>query len=449
MIGDALSRRLPCADFEWLTQEEIDSTDWAAQKEDQDTGYIVECDLEYPEELHESHESYPLAPENFNVSEDMLSEYQKLYLQKFGLCGGQWKGDGKFVSCGKLGANYGPRKNYVVHYLNLALYLELGLKLVNVKRAFRFTQKSWIAEYVAKKTRQRAEATSKFTQQQKKDEVNTVYGKLMQNLRKMLQVKFAMSYEEANRCLTRFFCDHWRVMSEDATVFFTRKRSFTQDRPLYVGFATLELSKYRMFDLFYRHIRKEFPKSRVVLTDTDSLLLSVEGTTKSNFYEKMAYVMDLSNLPKDHEHHSEDNKKRPGYLKDELAGVQLGEVVALKAKCYSYISLDKKLRSVKCKGIKKSAAKKHLTFDAYKGCLTSLKELRLGTCRLQSKSYEMHLMYTRKIALSSLDLKRYLMACGIHSLPYWDKRILDGSAVQKCCVCSYSVSDMSEMFGGA
>ena len=36
-------------------------------------GYILEVDLEYPDEWHELHNDYPLAPEKFEINENMLS----------------------------------------------------------------------------------------------------------------------------------------------------------------------------------------------------------------------------------------------------------------------------------------------------------------------------------------------------------------------------------------
>ena len=38
-------------------------------------GYFFEVDLEYPDELHELHNDYPLASKKLAVSSDMLSNH--------------------------------------------------------------------------------------------------------------------------------------------------------------------------------------------------------------------------------------------------------------------------------------------------------------------------------------------------------------------------------------
>ena len=40
-------------------------------------GYFLEVDLEYPDELYELHNDFPLTPEKFGASNDMLSKYCK------------------------------------------------------------------------------------------------------------------------------------------------------------------------------------------------------------------------------------------------------------------------------------------------------------------------------------------------------------------------------------
>ena len=62
LYGWAMSKPLPTRDFKWKsvipTEEEI-----LKKKEKAEKGWILEVDLEYPAELHEQHNSYPLAPE--------------------------------------------------------------------------------------------------------------------------------------------------------------------------------------------------------------------------------------------------------------------------------------------------------------------------------------------------------------------------------------------------
>ena len=55
VYGWAMSKQLPTSGFEWMTDDELD--DW------KHLSCILEVDLEYPEDLHDIHNDYPLAPE--------------------------------------------------------------------------------------------------------------------------------------------------------------------------------------------------------------------------------------------------------------------------------------------------------------------------------------------------------------------------------------------------
>ena len=68
---------MPISNFEWVGEEEFNSLNWLEMGDDQEYGYIVEVDLVYPKNLHNSHNSFPLAPEQLTITETILSPYAK------------------------------------------------------------------------------------------------------------------------------------------------------------------------------------------------------------------------------------------------------------------------------------------------------------------------------------------------------------------------------------
>ena len=102
-------------------------------------GYFLEVDLEYPDELHELHNDYPLAPEKLAVSSDMLLKYCKKIADKYEIKVGDVK---------KLIPNLSSRTNDVVHYRNLQLYLSLRMKLTKIHKVLEFKQSDWMKKYI-------------------------------------------------------------------------------------------------------------------------------------------------------------------------------------------------------------------------------------------------------------------------------------------------------------
>ena len=100
---------------------------------------ILEVDLEYPQELHDLHNDYPVCPEKVKVSNDMLSGYCKKNAEKYNISIG-------LIS--KLIPMLKDKKEYVLHYCNLQLYLDLSLKINKVHRVLEFNQSPWLKQYI-------------------------------------------------------------------------------------------------------------------------------------------------------------------------------------------------------------------------------------------------------------------------------------------------------------
>ena len=77
LYGWAMIQDLPYCGFKFLSQKEIDVFDLDSIAENSPIGYILEVDLEYCKELHDSHSDYPLCPEKIEVGHDTLSKYCK------------------------------------------------------------------------------------------------------------------------------------------------------------------------------------------------------------------------------------------------------------------------------------------------------------------------------------------------------------------------------------
>ena len=72
-----MSQYLPTGGFKWLSPKQIEKTNLGKYTENNEKGLILEVDLEYPQELHDLHNDYPLGPEKVKVKEDMMSDYCK------------------------------------------------------------------------------------------------------------------------------------------------------------------------------------------------------------------------------------------------------------------------------------------------------------------------------------------------------------------------------------
>ena len=100
-----------------MTGKEINKIDLGKYKTNGKKGLILDVDLVYDKSLHDLHNDYPVAPEKLKVSNNMLSGYCKKIAEKYNISIG-------LVS--KLIPTLKDKKEYVLHYRNLQLYVDLG-----------------------------------------------------------------------------------------------------------------------------------------------------------------------------------------------------------------------------------------------------------------------------------------------------------------------------------
>ena len=127
-----------------------------------------EVDLEYPVELHDKHDDYPLAPESLVVDRSMYSPILSSVFPES-------------LQQKKLTPNLNNKERYVVHYRNLKLYTQLGFVITKIHCVLKFNQSPWLKQYIDFNTRQRSLADSGFLKDFFKLMNNSVFGKIQEN----------------------------------------------------------------------------------------------------------------------------------------------------------------------------------------------------------------------------------------------------------------------------
>ena len=141
LYGHSMQQPLPTGFMKFLTGEELKRFDPQKITECSELGYICEVDLEYPTNLQDSHNCYPLAPEQKQMDEEDVSPFSRSLWRE--LHGGKTK-----IKTEKLIPTLENKKNYIVHYTTLALYCELGFKITKIHRVLEFHQSPWLKPYI-------------------------------------------------------------------------------------------------------------------------------------------------------------------------------------------------------------------------------------------------------------------------------------------------------------
>jgi len=412
LYGLAMSQMLPYDDFVWLTRDDFEHIDWLAQTEDQLYGYFVECDLHYPDEVHDEHDDYPLAPERLVVEDYLLSQKQTDLREHYAI---------SHTATAKLIPNFFDKKKMLLHYLNLRFYLLNGMELTTVHPVIKFKQAKWLEPYIRTNTELRALSKDPVEIRLRKDMNNVIYGKTCENLTKRTDIKLVNTEKQSQKLISKPHCLRFQIFAEQLVGIELQKVKCMINKPTYVGFAVLELSKLHMYKFHYDHFKRWYPGADLLFTDTDSLVYHV--VTDDLFADLAAHQehFDFSAYPPTHLLFSDVNKMTLGKMKDEAAGSIITEFVGLRPKMYSYTTLEDDgvgLKEAKrAKGVQK-AAMVNVRHADYLAQLRTATENYVNVRRIGQKHHRVFTLESMKRGLCASDDKRYLLPDGIHTLSH-------------------------------
>ena len=196
-------------------------------------------------------------------------------------------------------------------------------------------------KYIDFNTEKRTNVASSFEKDFSKLMINTVYGKTMENLRKRTNARLVNNEKDFLKYTNRPTHIVHKIFDKNYAAIHEIKPVLTLNKPIYVGFTVLELSKWLMYDFHYNFIKKHFD-AELLFTDTDSLTYEIKSENVYEEFFKWKDLFDFSNYSKDSKFFDETNKKVIGKMKNEFGGVIVSEFVGLKSKMYSMKNIDGK-----------------------------------------------------------------------------------------------------------
>ncbi|OXA41924.1 hypothetical protein Fcan01_23329 [Folsomia candida] len=432
---------MPYREFRWLDDQELQLFTKNVQKisADDDDWFAAEVDIIYPPALHSNntHNDLPLAVDKRVISEDMLSEFQKNILSKFP--------EIKLSKTEKLVPSFLPKTKYVCLLKNLQFYLAHGLVLKRVHRVLTAKQAALLEPYITFNSTMRSLALTLFEISFWKALNNQLHGKSIQNVRSQLDARVVTTSDQFKKLASNPAVSSVRLLSRNkvgqqlkkvnnnVAVFLLRKNRVKLDKPVFIGFTILELSKLLVYTFHYDYMGQKYGINCNLLNmDTDGFLYEV---FTNNFYNDMLAQLDIfdtSNYPKDHFLFSLKNKKIPGKLQDEKAGFLIKSYASPKAKMLSLEVVDGvNIVDIhkRAKGIKKNVIKHDLSHENFKEVVLN-EILTYATMNsFRSINHQMGSYCITKIGMHSFDDKRYLYS-NINSYAYGSCLIPNGLGMQ-------------------
>jgi hypothetical protein len=420
LYGWSMSRPLPMNNFRWMTAKELETLDVENLDETDETGYILQVNVDYPQQLHDDHNAFPFLPLN-QIPPKTGSKYERLL------------------------NTLEPKRNYVVHYVALKQALKHGLRLEKIIRGISFKQTPFLAKYINLNTELRQQAANDFEKNFYKLMNNSCFGKTMENVRKRMNMYLVNDSRRLQKLVCRPTFKDRIVYGENICAVVLEKDVIKFDKPIYVGLTVLDVSKTLMYWFHYDIMLPIYGKDCLTLLyqDTDSLFYNVKT---ADLYadilnnSTLKDVFDTSDYPRDHPCFSNINKKVIGKFKDEYNARAPHEFVGLRAKlyacrCYNAKNVDPKSGLIKkAKGVRRHVLKKEIkyppndkrrkniiTFDDYLECLYAEPEkstLYRDQIMFRTRKHHMMTVLQTKKALSNTDDKRIINADRITTLAY-------------------------------
>ena len=395
LYGHSMSETLPYDEIK--LDRNIKFKDIINTPDDSDIGCFVEVDLKYPDNIKDKTKNFPFAPVNEKINPNNFNDYRK-----------EIKPD-TYTPSKKLICDWSDKKKYLIRYRMLKFYIRHGMIVDEIHEVIPFKQSKWLKKYIHFNTQKRNHAVNDFEKDFYKLLNNAFYGRTMENVRNRLKIEIVKKndYREIIKQQSKLTFNGIHKSYENCDSYTFKQNEVFMDKPIYIGFSVLELSKLHMYETFYEIIQPYFGQKNIQLLyiDRNAFVLSLKTQDIIKHLKNLEDIFDFSNLDKNIELFSNKNKKVIAKYKIEIPkNIWIDEFVCLRSKIYDFKGRNDS--KYKLKGISKSQSK-DIKFEEIKKCLDGEEyQQECDNYIIRSIIHEMVLQKVKKSTLSNFDDKR-------------------------------------------
>ena len=261
-----MSKPLPTGGFKWVDVNPNEIFELAIRT---DKGYLLEVDISYPKELHNSHNDLPFMCERMEIN-----------------------------GVEKLVPNLRDKKNYIIYIQALNQVPQHGLRLDRIHRAIEFNQSPWLKTYIDFNTQLRTAATNDFEKDFFKLMNNSVFGKTVENIRKHRNIKLVTTEEKYLRTVMKPNFKSGVLFGENLMGCEMGKIKIVMNKLVYLGQAILDLSKIVMYEFHYDYMVPKYGLEKLRSVTWTRILWSM--TLKLKISMKTSWTtFQLDSIPQD------------------------------------------------------------------------------------------------------------------------------------------------------
>ena len=152
------------------------------------------------------------------------------------------------------------------------------MKLTKIHRVVELKQSDWMKKCIDFSSEKRMNAANDLEKDFFGLMINSVYGKTMGNLPKRINVRLVNKAEEFLKYTSKPTYITHKIFDKDYVAIHEIEPVLILNKPIFVGFTVVDLSKWKMYDFHYNFIKKSFD-AKLLFSDTDSLTYEIKSDT--------------------------------------------------------------------------------------------------------------------------------------------------------------------------